>query len=61
MELISINPSTEELIERFSPHSGKEVISIIDKSQKAFNKWRKISITKRKDFLKTYIQQPKNE
>jgi acyl-CoA reductase-like NAD-dependent aldehyde dehydrogenase len=50
MELISINPSTEELIERFSPHSGKEVISIIDKSQKAFNEWRKISITKRKDF-----------
>jgi len=52
MELISINPSTEELIERFSPHSGKEVISIIDKSQKAFSQWRKISITKRKDFLK---------
>ena len=52
MELVSINPSTEELIERFTPHSGKDVFSIIEKSQKAFDQWRKISITKRKEFLK---------
>ncbi|GIX40723.1 MAG: aldehyde dehydrogenase [Leptospiraceae bacterium] len=60
MELLSINPATEEVWERFPAHSGKDIISIIEQSEKAFHQWRKINIKKRKEYIKHISENLKN-
>jgi succinate-semialdehyde dehydrogenase/glutarate-semialdehyde dehydrogenase len=60
MNLLSINPATEELIESFSTHSEKEIISIIEKSTIAFHQWRKLKIKNRTEYIKNIAENLKN-
>ena len=51
MSLKSINPATEELLEELKELSDEEVVSKIDKSQKAFEEWRKLSYMQRAVYM----------
>ncbi|WP_296701379.1 NAD-dependent succinate-semialdehyde dehydrogenase [Algoriphagus sp.] len=47
MEFNSINPYNGKLIDKHKSHSKDETKSILEKSQMAFNSWRKVSIAER--------------
>lgn len=48
--MISINPSTEEVIKTFEPHSNSEIEDILKKSHLAHLAWKESTITERKVF-----------
>jgi len=52
MHFDAINPSTEEKITSYPVMSGKEVFSLIDKSEESFQQWRNVSFSERAACLK---------
>lgn len=51
MSLRSINPATEELLCEYDEMSRAEVAAIVEKSQRAFLRWRETSLEERADLL----------
>lgn len=62
--MISINPTTEEVIKTFNPHTDQEVDEILKKSYEAYLDWRGSTITERKVFnikLKELLKKRRDE
>jgi len=51
MPFISINPTTEEVIEEYPGHSPDEVESALAQSESAFEQWRSTSFKERADLM----------
>lgn len=51
MTLLSRNPATGEVLERFEPMSAQQVDDILDEAQRAFGHWRNASLARRGDLL----------
>lgn len=51
MKIISINPATEEVNKEFETFSEDEVINICKCARKAFEKWKKLDIKERANYL----------
>jgi succinate-semialdehyde dehydrogenase/glutarate-semialdehyde dehydrogenase len=51
MSILSVNPATEEIIAQFASHSDGQVSQILDQAQRAFVKWRTVSLTERRALL----------
>ena len=55
-ELISINPTTNTVIHRFSTHSDQELDHFATEASKSQKQWRKSSLEDRRwDFRRTYF------
>jgi len=63
-ELIhSINPTTEEVMHSFQPHTGGQIEEVIQKANMTFLTWRKTSFSRRAALMKTaaaYLRQNKS-
>ncbi len=51
MDIKSINPATEELIETFEPYNADQVNQALEQAHKAFRNWRTISFAQRSTLL----------
>ncbi|MCF7791349.1 MAG: NAD-dependent succinate-semialdehyde dehydrogenase [Victivallales bacterium] len=47
MSIVTVNPFTEEILERYPFHTEKEISTILNQSAKAFIYWKNISFEKR--------------
>jgi acyl-CoA reductase-like NAD-dependent aldehyde dehydrogenase len=59
----SINPSTEEIMQSFKPHSSQEVERSLLKAAEAFNAWKKTPFSKKTELLQkaaAYLRQDKS-
>jgi acyl-CoA reductase-like NAD-dependent aldehyde dehydrogenase len=52
MSILSVNPTTEEVLAQFSPHREAQVSQILDQARQAFEKWRMISLAERSVLLR---------
>jgi len=56
----TINPATEEFLNEYNLMSKEEALAIAEKSNKAFSKWKKLSISERGKYFKKLAQVLRN-
>jgi acyl-CoA reductase-like NAD-dependent aldehyde dehydrogenase len=64
MSIQSINPTTEEVIERFEPYSADQINEALDQARRAFLQWRETSFAERGAFfhrVARYLREHKAE
>src|SRR5690349_15829944 len=64
MSMQSINPTTEEIIETYTPYSEAQVNEALDQAHTAFKEWRILSIAERGRYfqrLASYLREHKSE
>jgi succinate-semialdehyde dehydrogenase / glutarate-semialdehyde dehydrogenase len=52
VQLVSVNPATEEVIARYTPHTAEQVEATLDAAATAFTAWRALTLDKRAEALR---------
>ncbi len=56
MKFTSINPVNEKVIGKFKIYSKGETLKMVDKTRRAFERWKKTDISEREKFIRNFLK-----